>query len=455
MRKLIPLLLMLLCLPLAALAADVEMILTAQPQGFAYDLTCEGHEFVVLIWEGKNESGRQTLYSPDGRFSGSVSLPYSPVGGKFTVTVQSARQNRLARQTVTLPEAEGYAAPTGKASATVRGLTLEETPTGFRYSFTAEGTDYMLLYYRSKQQTAVFPVYPVDDAGHYAGEVEAPLTYCRTLFTVQVRNGNGSVRKEDTCRKAWAIPELPEGVVSEPVTGGGVLFRPVNPEGRLAGVVVCIDPGHQENGEYVREPIGPGLNGSTVGKGGMAQGKVTLRKEDIVVLETAFRLRDELLRQGATVVMTRDVQDVFHTNIERCDIAAAGGAHIMLRLHCNNSSNEGKTGIQIYSPLNSDYARAVASPEEYRLMGETLLDAMKSAVGYDLKDATGIVRLNDSYVGNNWAQMACFLVEMGYMSNPAEDVKLATPEYQQLLSEGMAEGVYRIAVLRGLVEETE
>ncbi|MBQ3485908.1 MAG: N-acetylmuramoyl-L-alanine amidase [Clostridia bacterium] len=435
MRKLIPLLLLLLCLPLTALAAGAELTLTAEEMGFAYDLTAEGNEFVVLIWEGKNETGRQTLYSGDGHFTGRVALDYSPMGGKFTVTVQNLKQNRIARETVMIPEAAGYAAPAGRANAAVKTLTLEETPTGFRYSFTAKDTDYMLLYFRSKQQTATFPVYPVNDEGLYEGEVVSPLTYCRTQFTVQVRNAKGSVKKEATCRKAWAIPEAAQAQ-----------------EGRLSGVVVCIDPGHQENGRFVTEPIGPGLSGKTSGKGGMAQGKVTLRKEDIVVLETAMRLRDILVSQGATVVLTRDVQDVFHTNIERCEIAAAAGAHVMLRLHCNNSSNANKTGIQIYSPLNSDYARAVAAPEEYRAMGETLLAAMKDAVGYEQKDATGVVRLNDNYVGNNWAQMACFLVEMGYMSNVGEDIKLATPEYQQMLAEGMAEGVYQLALMRGWIE---
>ena len=435
MRKLIPLLLLLLCLPLAALAADAEITLEAEELGFSYTLQAEGNEFVVLIWEGKNESGRQTLYSTDGAFEGRVSLPHSGEGGKVTVTVQNLKQNRIARGSVTLPKAAGYEAPQGKANATVKDLTLEETPEGFRYSFTAPGTDYMLLYYRSKQQSATFPVYPVNDEGLYQGEVLAPLTYCRTLFTVQVRNAKGQQKDEATCRKAWAIPEA----------------APAQ-EGRLSGVVVCIDPGHQENGRFVTEPIGPGLSGKTSGKGGMAQGKVTLRKEDIVVLETAMILRDVLTAQGATVVLTRDVQDVFHTNIERCEIAEAGGAHIMLRLHCNNSSNQNKTGIQIYCPLNSDYARAVASPEEYRLMGETLMNCMKDAVGYERKDGTGVTRLNDNYVGNNWAKMPCFLVEMGYMSNPGEDVKLATPEYQRLLSEGMAEGVYQIALLRGWVQ---
>lgn len=437
MRKLVPLLLLLLCLPVLALA-DASLTLVPEEMGFTYDLTAEDNDFVLLIWEGKNEAGRQTLYSEDGHFSGRVDLPYSGMGGKFTVTVQNMKQNRLVRQTVTIPEAEGYEAPTGKANATVKSLTLEETPTGFKYSFTAADTDYMMLYFRSKQQNATFPVYPVNDEGLYEGEIVAPLTYARTQFTVQVRNAKGNVKKEATCRKAYLAPEAPEAQ-----------------EGRLSGVVVCIDPGHQENGRFVTEPIGPGLSGKTSGKGGMAQGKVTLRKEDIVVLETGMRLRDELIRQGATVVMTREVQDIFHTNIERCEIAAEAGAHIMLRLHCNNSSNTGKTGIQIYAPLNSDYARAVAQPEEYRLLGETFLYEMKEAVGYAQKDSTGVVRLNDTYVGNNWAQMVCFLVEMGYMSNVTEDLKLATPEYQQMLAEGMADGVYEVALLRGWVDKTE
>jgi len=435
MRKILLLLLLLLTLPVLAMAAEVELTLTAEELGFTYDLTAEGHEFVVLVWEGKNESGRKTLYSEDGHFSGRIDLAYSPMGGKFTVNVQNLKQYSLVKKTVTLPEAADYTAPTGKANATVRTLTLEETPEGFRYSFTAPDTDYMMLYFRSKQQTATFPVYPVNEEGLYEGEIQSPLTYCRTQFTVQVRNAKGSVKKEATCRKAWAIPEAPAAQ-----------------EGRLSGVVVCIDPGHQENGRFVTEPMGPGLSGKTSGKGGMAQGTVTLRKEDIVVLETAMRLRDILIQQGATVVLTREVQDIFHTNIERCEIAEAAGAHIMLRLHCNNTSNKSKTGIQIYAPLNSDYARAVASPEEYRLMGETFLDEMKKAVGYELKEGTGIVRLNDSYVGNNWAKMTCFLVEMGYMSNVGEDIKLATPEYQTLLAEGMADGVYEVALLRGWLD---
>ena len=99
MRKLIPLLMLLLCLPVLALAAGAELTLTAEEMGFTYDLTAEGHEFVVLVWEGKNESGRKTLYSEDGHFSGRIDLAYSPMGGKFTVNVQNLKQYSLVKKT--------------------------------------------------------------------------------------------------------------------------------------------------------------------------------------------------------------------------------------------------------------------------------------------------------------------------------------------------------------------
>ena len=55
------------------------------------------------------------------------------------------------------------------------------------------------------------------------------------------------------------------------------------------------------------------------------------------------------------------------------------------------------------------------------------------------------------YIGNNWALMPSFLIEMGYMSNPAEDVLLSAKPYQQRLVKGMVEGVYNLAVYLGLI----
>ncbi len=432
MRKMLCLLLAAMLLPLLAQAEGLT--LTPREKGFDYAFTAK-EEWVRLSWTSDSGRGAATLHAPGGVFSGSIELPYEGRGGKYVVTVQDLDLDQLYRAVTTLPQAADYAVPSGKSHVNVSNLTLTGTATGFRYAFDAPGSDYMMLYYRTVQEQITFPVFP-DENGHYEGEVVSERSYARDLYTVRVQSGKGSVRKEATVRKEYAAPPVPEGQA-----------------GRLSGVTVCIDPGHQENPKAYTVDKGPGLSGKVQQKGGQAQGKKTLRREHIVALEISVMLRDLLIRQGATVVMTRELPDQRVTTLERCDAATQADADITLRLHCNLVGNEKKTGLQIYAPLNSDYAKKVASPEEYRAMGQVLMDEMKVALGMELTDKTGMVYLNDQYAGNNWSTMACFLVEMGYMSNVREEYLLSAPDYQAMLAQGMAEGVYRIAIMRGWIEE--
>lgn len=434
MKKLLLLLCVLLWAACPALA-DAGLTLTAAPCRLEYDLTAPGQTFVVLDFKNAYQQGTMTLYSADGHFSGEIDLISSYKGVQTTVTVKNTSLNTIAQARIELPADDSYPHPTGNSEARVQNFTLTETPNGFAYSFLAEGAAFMLLDCHSRQEDFTLPVYPVDDQGHFRGEVTMPLTYARTQMTISVCNTKGHVKKDAICYKGYAAPEAPE---AQP--------------GRLSGLVVCIDPGHQEQTKFVSEPRGPGWNTKSSTTPGMAMGAHTLRRESIVVLEIAMKLRDALVAQGATVVMTREIQDTFVSNLERCAVAADAGAHIMLRLHCDNSSQKNRTGINIYCPRDSEYAKAVADQPTYEHMGQLLLDQMKTAVGYDLIEHTGVVRLNNNYIGNNWAQMPCFLVEMGFMSNTREDLLLAHPVYQQWLAEGMANGIYDVAVFRGILQ---
>lgn len=316
-RKLFVLVMAVMLMMVCGASAAMKVELEAGEGKVNYAFSLDDAQFAILEYTAPDAGGKMVVYGENGVFGGEILLPWSGKGGNVKLTVKNIKNSTIGTASVKLEKSAGYAVPEGKSNAKVEDLVLTETVDGFAYSFRAEGTDFMLLQFRNKQESGACYVFP-NENGVYEGEIALPITYARTLTTVKICTGKEVVKKEATVRKAYQIGEAPEQT-----------------EGRLSGLVVCVDPGHQENGQMVREPIDPGLEGFASGTSGMAQGKITMRKESIVVMEIGEKLRDELIRQGATVVMTREVQDVFHTNLERCQIAEDGGAFIMLRLHAD------------------------------------------------------------------------------------------------------------------------
>ena len=324
---------------------------------------------------------------------------------------------------------------TGLALAAAPVTNLVCTPGDHRvgYSFDAPDYNVLLLSYRSQHENGQLIIWGKN--GHFEGSVSTPCTY----------NGNYVYITISTVGKTNRT------LVSKYQTNTEVLrTEPVEQaaNGRLSGVTICVDPGHQGVSIGLSEPLGPGLQGMKTTHNGQAQGVFTKRLEGSVVLEIGLMLRDALLREGATVVMTRDDMQTPVSNVRRAEIATEANADLMIRLHLNSVSNNYNTGIQVYIPLSSTYAKQVADPDTYKVYAAALLDALKSATGA----ANGDVRANNDYIANNWATMPCFLVEMGYMTTISEDILLSEPLYQEKLVKGMVEGLIDVAKLRGVID---
>ena len=440
LKKMICALLVLLLLPLGALAANsVELKLKGYAMGFQYSFDYE-EEFALIEWATDVESGKTVLHSEDGHFEGDITLGCTYKESTLKATVKTLTEKDLDKATSLIPNSKQDVTEVDqpdaeKKASKVKDLEVTSVLGGVHVKFTAEGHKKLLIKYRSSQQKGQITVYPGENYT-YELDIMMPYTYAKQTVSVDVYNASGSsmLAEGDAPRGYELIAKETE------VT-----------EGRLSGITVAIDPGHQGSHRTVTEQRGPGLDGTVTSSGGQAQGVATRRKESIVVLEIAYLLRDELMRQGANVVMTRTTEEEWVSNLDRCQIAEDGGADFMIRLHCDNRENANTKGIGIFCPLTSTYAKEVADYETYKVWADTLLAAMKKAVGYG--ENRGDTYFNNNYVGNNWAKMPCFLVEVGFMSNKEEDYKMSHPYYQQLLAEGMAQGVYEMAVIRDLIAE--
>ena len=199
----------------------------------------------------------------------------------------------------------------------------------------------------------------------------------------------------------------------------------------LTGVKIGIDPGHQAKGNSDKEPIAPDSREMKAKVSSGTAGVKTRVAEYVVNLDVSLKLRDALEALGAEVYMTRETHDVNISNVERALMMNDLGVDLVLRIHCNGANDKSVHGTGLYITKTGDIA------EESLAAAEVILPAMIEASG---AKNCGIFK-RDTYTGMNWSTVPCILVEMGYMSNPEEDVLLNDPDYQQKLVEGMVRGI--------------
>lgn len=184
----------------------------------------------------------------------------------------------------------------------------------------------------------------------------------------------------------------------------------------LAGLVVCLDPGHG-------------------GYDGGARGAQSHEPEAALNLDVAQRLKALLQLEGAKVILTRDTDVALAdpgANRKRRDLQArvdaAANADLFLSIHMNEYRTAAESGPQVFYRAN-----ATAS----RLLAGFLQDALNAQLSP--------ARLREAHAAEFYVlerlSIPAVLVECGFLSHPGEEALLLTPAYRQRVAEALLAGI--------------
>ena len=222
------------------------------------------------------------------------------------------------------------------------------------------------------------------------------------------------------------------------------------PTGKYAIKTIVIDAGHG-------------------GKDAGAVGRRLRLKERDLTLDIARRLKKIFEDRGMKVIMTRD-SDVFIPLPERSRIANTSGADLFVSVHINASRSRFMNGFECYylSEATDDNARATEALENATLKTDdgTILEHSSSLdkTLWDMKltenrrESAELASYICSSVENSFAarsrgvktarfyvlkytRIPAVLVEVGYLSNKFEELKLRDDNYVDRITEVIAKGI--------------
>ena len=204
--------------------------------------------------------------------------------------------------------------------------------------------------------------------------------------------------------------------------------------GPLAGMIVCLDPGHGITDAHAQEPVSPLSDETKAAYVSGASGEQIT--EEALNLQVALGLRDKLLALDAQVILTRETNEATVSNIERAQIANEAGATCCIRIHADGIDDRSVHGVSVLIPAGELLGTpSIVQPS--RTLGQLMVDAVAAQTGAKNR---GLTERRD-LTGFNWSEVPCVLLEMGFLSNPDEESRMIDPAYQQQIIEGVAQAL--------------
>ncbi|MBB5173788.1 N-acetylmuramoyl-L-alanine amidase [Texcoconibacillus texcoconensis] len=203
-------------------------------------------------------------------------------------------------------------------------------------------------------------------------------------------------------------------------------------------IVVEVEDNHsfvyrETLGELVVTVLPPGLEGKRIvidaGHGGSDPGAIANGLEEKeIAKDVSLRIEDLLEDEDVDVIMTRD-DDTFVELNERANIANDEFADAFVSIHANSAANESARGSETF--WNSHYS-SLQSEALAAGIQQQLIDTVGTA-------NRGVFERNFHVV--RYSMMPSTLVELGFMTNPADAEKLASDSDRQKMAEAVVEGL--------------
>lgn len=188
------------------------------------------------------------------------------------------------------------------------------------------------------------------------------------------------------------------------VSGRAPQIKKQGTDGSLQDKLIIIDPGHG------------GKDDGATGIGGT--------KEKELTLKTARILYNKLRAAGAKVILTRN-SDAFVSLNSRVRLSHILEADAFVSIHFDSITDPQVRGITSY--YYHPYQKSLASHVHGALRGQT-----------KMKDRG--IRFGDYHVIRENKQNAV-LLELGYLSNPAEENFISSQKYQEQVSDAIIQGL--------------